>query len=361
MRGHPLPVAVVLLAAMLAGTTPAAAKERLRIGVMRDAAPFSYQQADGTWSGLAVDLWHLVGDQLDVESELVGMDHEVLLDAVARGQVAFAVGPVVMTAERVTRMQFSVPYHVTGMALMVPQQHGPLKILIGNVLSVTFLGVLVSLFLLLLVVGCCFWAFERRKNPNDFGGRHWHGIGSGLWLAVVTMTTVGYGDKSPKTLGGRSTAVIWMFASILLISTFTGTVASLLTADRMAVSIRSPEDLYRSRVVTVAGSGAATLLEHERIAARGVDSVDTAVRDLIAGRADAVALDRALLRYYLRNHSDLPVMLLPGTFFPELYALAMPHDSARRQRVDEIVLNIVESPAWRKLTFQYLGDHSGPG
>jgi hypothetical protein len=33
------------------------------------------------------------------------------------------------------------------------------------------------------------------------------------------MTTVGYGDKSPTTLGGRIVAIVWMFTSITLVLT----------------------------------------------------------------------------------------------------------------------------------------------
>ncbi len=47
-----------------------------------------------------------------------------------------------------------------------------------------------------------------------------------LWWAVSTVTTVGYGDKFPVTLGGRVVAVVLMITGVALIGTFTACVAT---------------------------------------------------------------------------------------------------------------------------------------
>jgi voltage-gated potassium channel len=52
-------------------------------------------------------------------------------------------------------------------------------------------------------------------------------FGDALWWAVVTATTVGYGDVSPVTLEGRLIAVVLMLTGIGVIGVFTATVAAL--------------------------------------------------------------------------------------------------------------------------------------
>lgn len=51
-------------------------------------------------------------------------------------------------------------------------------------------------------------------------------FGDALWWAVVTATTVGYGDLSPVTPAGRMIAVALMFVGIGVIGAFTATIAS---------------------------------------------------------------------------------------------------------------------------------------
>lgn len=51
-------------------------------------------------------------------------------------------------------------------------------------------------------------------------------IAEGVWWAIVTTTTVGYGDIAPVTTGGRIVAVILMFTGIGCIGTITANVAS---------------------------------------------------------------------------------------------------------------------------------------
>lgn len=52
-----------------------------------------------------------------------------------------------------------------------------------------------------------------------------YSVWDGTWLAVTTMTTVGYGDLSPHTTTGRLVGVVLMFVGIGFVALLTGAVA----------------------------------------------------------------------------------------------------------------------------------------
>ncbi len=55
----------------------------------------------------------------------------------------------------------------------------------------------------------------------------------GLWWAIVTATTVGYGDISPETVGMRIVAVTVMFTGILTAAIVTASVAASIVSTKL--------------------------------------------------------------------------------------------------------------------------------
>ena len=55
---------------------------------------------------------------------------------------------------------------------------------------------------------------------------HYPSIGAGLWWAVQTVTTVGYGDVTPVTVSGRLVAALVMFVGIGFLTVITAAITS---------------------------------------------------------------------------------------------------------------------------------------
>lgn len=71
------------------------------------------------------------------------------------------------------------------------------------------------IFAVIFVGSVAFTCFEKKINFTD-----------ALWWSIVTITTVGYGDISPTTIGGRIVGMWVMLLGIGFLSLFTAAVAS---------------------------------------------------------------------------------------------------------------------------------------
>ena len=87
--------------------------------------------------------------------------------------------------------------------------------------------------------------FESEVQPDKFGS-----VFHGLWWAVVTLTTVGYGDAYPVTIGGRLFTFMILMIGMGIIAVPPGIISSALAkarqeqdrADEEASSERNPTD-----------------------------------------------------------------------------------------------------------------------
>lgn len=86
------------------------------------------------------------------------------------------------------------------------------------VATITFLVVIFGSISILLV--------ESDPNSNIKSAE------DAIWWSLVTVTTVGYGDKYPITTEGRIIGVVLMFVGVGLFGTFTAYVASWFTAGK---------------------------------------------------------------------------------------------------------------------------------
>lgn len=112
----------------------------------------------------------------------------------------------------------------------------------------------------------------------------------GVWWAVVTLTTVGYGDISPSSVGMRLVAVWVMASGIFSVAIITGVVAAKLSVAAIADADRTPgidDDFDKlSDDLAHVVERVRVLQERFRGDERGDDEVTAAAREVVAQSAN---------------------------------------------------------------------------
>ncbi len=326
-------------------------QEKIIIG-LTEAPPFVMKNG-ADFSGLSIESWKLVNKQLDTEYEFREFSNlESLLQAVEQGSVDLSINPITVTDQRMQRMDFSQPYFIsyTGIAR---QSGSSVWRYLSNIFSWNFFSAILILVGVIFIFGLLVWIFERKKNKEEFGPGA-KGIVQGFWWSAVTMTTVGYGDKSPRTFGGRFIGFIWMFMAIIMISTLTAGIASSLTVQNIQDDIASVQDLERFNVYTVKSSSAQELLDQYGINSSKISSADEGLEALLENDKNVLVYDKPILSYRIEEKGlEEELAVLENTLKKDYYSYSFPDNSDLLDKINPILIGTLKSMEWNSLITEY--------
>ncbi len=327
----------------------------LRVGVAV-SPPLYMKNPEGQWEGVGVELWRFVARHLDVPFEFREFGTlEKLLEALEKG--AIDVIPSLPVREQLeSTMDFSQSYFKSGLAIAVPAEGGEHRWVrvFESFLSPHVLKAIAALALFSLAAGTIVWLFERRRNSEMFGDGIVEGIGHGIWWAMVTMTTVGYGDKAPKTWGGRAVALVWMIFSVIFIASFTAQITTSRTVSELRGKVRGFNDLHRARVGSIPRSEGFDFLGRQGIAVIPFETVEQGLAGVADKRIDAFVLNEQVLKYRVKREFAGRLQVLPGTFDEYFVSIALQQQSPLRKPVNKALLNFMKTQSWTEMLSRYM-------
>lgn len=323
----------------------------------KEAPPFAMINADGKWTGLAVELFEEIAQDQNKEISWTGLETtKDVIDQVAAKKFDAGISAITITADREEILDFSHTYYNSGLAIAVSQDRtGRIWDVLKALASPAFLATVGTLATLLFTVGAIIWFVEHKHNSDQFEKDPVSGIGNGFWWSAVTMTTVGYGDKAPVTVVGRAIAVVWMFAALILTAVFTAQLTTSLTISGISGPVSSVDDLPSAQVGVVAKSASGTYFSQRYISVTTYDAVETGLVALANGEIDAFVHDEPILRFSVQRQFPHSVKLLSQVFEPQDYGVALPAGSPLREQVNQGLLEIRNSTRWDDIKSRYFG------
>lgn len=344
-----------------AAPSPTPAGPPLRVGV-GGGPPWLTRSPSGALDGFSIRLWKAVAAQANVTYTFVPvptLDEQIR--QIENGDLDIALGPLAITASRAKRLAFTQPYFASNLAILTFSEAPTVWERVRPFVRLLFSIVAGSLGLVLLVVAHVTWLVERERNP-DIPRAYLTGVANSLWMTLVTMTTVGYGDRVPVTPLGRLTMGVWMILSTVLVSTLTAAITTTLTVSNLGMSdIKNADSLAGRRVAVVSGSVGQDFAKTYRAIEVPASTLEQAVDLLVHKRAEAVVYDEPSLRYYMQQHADVALALLAVAYQWEIFGYGLPLESPIQQRLNVALLNLAENGTVHDLHTQWFWYGGGDG
>lgn len=322
---------------------------------MAGNAPFMVDTA--LRSGISIEIWDDLANDLQIPFKTVYFeDVPHVLAALEQGKVQAAAGPISITAERAKQVRFTQPYFQSSLSIMSITDHPSLYDRILPFFSAKFFIALCIFIFILGIVGTFLWLAERKENPDQFPAKPAYGIANGMWCAIVTMTTTGYGDLAPRTFWGRFTAGAWMVVSLIFATSLIAGFASVLTLSGIHTSsIKTAEELSGKKVAAVISSPAEDFVRENGGRLVGIENISQGYQMMKQKKVDAVVFDRPQMLYFLKEKGDEEAGVSKAEYQRQGYGFAFPLNEKKMHRVNVMLLELQESGAIDKISQKWLG------
>lgn len=340
-------LAVVLLTATLHGQEP------LRVGVAL-FPPNVVQENGGQLEGFDIELWQEIAEDAGLEYEFEVLPLSDLLTAVEERRVDVALAGISVTSLRETRMDFSHPYMTAGIRILTTADDSPKLLRYAQTAWESGAG-RALIFLIGFILICAHVFYVAERGSESISQRYFPGIFEASWFVVATMTTVGYGDLTPRRWLGRFVAFVVMITGIGLFGVLVADLSTAMTLQQLQARISEPSDLADRKVATVRGSTSVEVIQSYGASVIEEDSIEEAIAAMNSGRAEAVVFDSPPLLHYLQLHPDQSAVLVAGQLTSEAYALAVPTDSPVLETLNRALLTLEESGRRETLYTKWFG------
>ncbi len=331
----------------------------LRVG-LAGSEPFVVDRPTG-FEGISVEIWQAVADQTGTRYRF---QHYAsvpeALSALMSGAVDAVVGPVSVTATRARSALFSQPYFQSSLSILSSTEEQSIWQRVQPFFSIPFFIAIAVLLFVLVIVGTLIWLAERRVSENEFPDTPMAGIGNGVWLAIVTMTTVGYGDRVPKTFLGRLVAGTWMIISLITATSLIAGITTTLTLTGMRTNVvSSAEQLNKRRVAVEANSPAEQFARRYGAQIVTVASIQQGYELIGKHQADAMVFDRPQLLYFTTLQRHATESVSKAEYDHQAYAFAFSMSSQQLvHNVNITLLRLEESGRVDRIVKEWLGDQA---
>jgi len=304
---------------------------------------------DGKYTGFDIDIWEAVAKQAGIEFEYVeAQNFKDIFNKVNGIDGQLAVAGITINGEREKDYDFSHRYLDAGLRILVQKKEPNQEIQYWNYIEplLLFIG-------FILLVAHIMYFSERGENAID--DQYTVGIWQAIYFCIVTSSTVGYGDITPKKPLGKFCTSLLIIVGIIVFGLFIAKLSADYTVSKVNYKIKSPKDLKGALVATKAGTTSAKAVREYGGHLMEVAKIEEAYALLELGKVEAVVFDVPSIDYYVNNNPSGKVIQIGEIFHYEYYGMMMPNGSDLRERINLALLEIEENGTYDRIFNKWFG------
>lgn len=312
-------------------------------------APFVVVDADEP-VGFSMDLWRAVAREEGLRARFEVYDNVTdKLAAVESGAAQVAIGGISLTHDREERVDFSLSTFRTGLDILTRNERPSWfsAAALAQIATPGRIGIIVGFFALIVISGHLVWYAERGKEAFD--DRYIPGVLEGMYWAIVTASTVGYGDYAPAKWVGRLVTALVIVVSLPMFAVFTAELASTLTVSTLNSQIQAADDLRGKTVGVVGGTTGEQAMRRLGAQVFPYESAERATLALVAGDVVAVVHDAPNLAALADEHVEDQLVVVGALFEPQHYGMVVQQGSELREILSRGILAVKESGEWSSI------------
>ncbi|XP_044463536.1 glutamate receptor 2.2-like [Mangifera indica] len=279
--------------------------------------------------------------------------YDDMIYQVKLGKFDAVVGDTTIVANRSQYVDFALPYTESGVSMIVPVKDDNKKSPWVFLKPLSWdLWITTACFF--LFIGFVIWVLEHRIN-EDFRGPLEHQVGTSFWFSFSTMVFA----QRERVLSNmaRFVVIVWCFVVLILTQSYTASLTSLLTVQRLQPTVSDVAELIKreENVGYQQGSFVLGILKQlgfkdkNLLVYDSVEECDALFQNGTANGGIAAAFDEVpYIKLFLGKYCSKYSMVDP-TFKTAGFGFAFPLGSPLVADVSRAILNVTEGPKMNEI------------
>lgn len=315
--------------------------------------PMVMKNAKGEFYGFDIDLWEALAKELNLNYRYREIPLADIFSDIESGKADVGLSGISITSDREEHVDFSTHYFDSGLLILVRKSKDlDITAALNAVLTRQNLKVIFYFIIIIIFFSHLFWLLEKRTG--QVSEKYLKGTSEASYWAIITSSTVGFGDIVPKTFPGRLIAFILIFCGIAFFSYMQAQMSSTFTLQKLEARISTYKHLNGKIVATQKDTTSVKTLKQLGANIVEVDDIKKAIDKLLGKEVDAVVFDAPDLLYYAKNEGAGKTAVTGELFERQYYGIAFHTGSKLREKVNRVLLKFRENGLLHEIQRRWL-------